>query len=214
MSTWKHNRSKPVIGLAGGIGSGKSTVARLFGSLGCTVIDADALAHQALAEPGVQAGLRAWWGEGVFNPDGSVNRKAVGERVFSDEAARQRLNALVHPRVMARRDVLMREALADVSVKAIVWDTPLLFETGLDRECDALVFVNALLEQRLRRVSTTRGWDEPELTRREKMQLPLDKKREKADYCVENSGEVNASLNQVQRVLSQILDRQPQSSDH
>jgi dephospho-CoA kinase len=209
MGTWKHNRAKPVIGLSGGIGSGKSTVGRLFGELGCAVFNADALAHEVIEEPEVRAELRAWLGAGVFNPDGSVNRKVVGGRVFSDEGARRRLNGLIHPRVLLRRDVLMREAMAEPLVKAIVWDTPLLFETGLEGECDVLVFVKALPELRLRRVQASRGWDAAELARREKMQLPLDKKREKADYCIENSGEVNASLSQVQRVLSQILDRQP-----
>src|ERR1035437_313847 len=98
MPTWKHHRSKPVIGLTGGIGSGKSTVARLFASQGCAVIDSDKLAHEALQSPDVKAALRSWLDAEVFNPDGSVNRKAVAHRVFSDPAPAGRLNGTIHPK--------------------------------------------------------------------------------------------------------------------
>ena len=204
---WKENRPKPVIGIAGGIGAGKSSIARMFGELGCLVVDSDKQAHAAIEEPEVKAELRAWLGDAVFRADGSVDRKEVGRRVFADAAALERLNKLVHPRVARRRDELMLKAFADPEVPAIVWDTPLLFETGLDAACDALVFVNALREIRLERVRAERGWGEAELARREKMQLGLDKKQNRAHYCVENSNDPSASLRQVQRVLSQILAR-------
>ena len=147
---WKNNRSKPVIGLAGGIGSGKSLIARLFASERCAVIDSDADAHAVLQSVAVKEALRAWMGDAVFHPDGSVNRKAVGSRVFSDSAAIGRLNALIHPRVGAMREAAMAVLLGDAAVRAIVWDMPLLFEVNLAGECDAVVFVAAPREKRWR----------------------------------------------------------------
>ena len=205
MGRWKHDHSKPVIGISGGIGAGKSTVARLFGELGCCVIDSDALAHEVLQTPEVKAQIRAWLGEQVFDGDGSVNRRAVGKRVFSDPGALEKLNKILHPRVGALRAELQAKAMGDPAIKAVVWDTPLLFETVLDGECDATIFVNALAEKRLERVMASRGWTGEEVARREKMQLSLDKKAKRADYSIDNTGDVSASLRQVQRVLSQIF---------
>jgi dephospho-CoA kinase len=204
---WKANRPKPVIGLTGGIGSGKSTIARLFASQGCGVIDSDVLAHEALQSAEVRGALREWLGEGVFNSDGSVNRRAVGGVVFKDSGKLERLNGLIHPRVAEMREKRMREYLAEERVRAIVWDTPLLVEAGLYRECDAVVFIKVPWEQRLERVKQKRGWTVEELERREKLQFPLDKKAQVADYCIDNSGDEASSLRQVQRVLSQLSAR-------
>ncbi len=200
-----HQHTKPVIGLAGGIGSGKSTIARLFASQGCAVIDSDADAHAALQSEAVRAELRKWLGDAVFNADGTVNRKAVGSRIFNDPAQVQRLNALIHPRVAAQRELAMAKYLADPTLRAIVWDTPLLFEVGLNDQCDAVVFIQAPRELRLERVRHTRGWTPEELEKRENFQFPLDKKAQLADYCVNNTGDAASSLRQVQQVLSQIL---------
>ena len=89
--------------------------------------------------------MRRWLGDGVFNADGSVNRKAVGAVVFKDADQMQRLNGMIHPRVGKKRDQLMVNYLSDPAVRAIVWDTPLLVEAGLDRECDAIIFVKVPL---------------------------------------------------------------------
>src|SRR6476620_3704330 len=120
MSAWKHNRSKPVIGLTGGIGAGKSTIARLFGSQGCAVIDSDALSHEALQSPEVKAALEQWLGKGVFNGDGSVSRKAVGGIVCGDPEKINRLNGLIHPRVATMREELMERYLSDPGIAAII----------------------------------------------------------------------------------------------
>ncbi|MGN6371029.1 MAG: dephospho-CoA kinase [Phycisphaerae bacterium] len=202
---FKHHPTKPVIGLIGGIGSGKSTIARHFASLGCAVIDSDAVAHQVLQSPEVKDLLREWLGDGIFRHDGSVSRRAVAERVFQTPADTQRLNDIIHPRVAQHREKAMAGYLREAGVIAIVWDTPLLLETGLNQECDAVVFVKAPREQRLQRIIASRGWSAAELDRREKLQIPLDKKADIADYCIDNSGDDTSSLRQVQRVLSQIL---------
>src|SRR4051794_35055899 len=143
---------RPIIGIAGGIGSGKSFVARLFGELGCLVIDSDAQVTAAYRDPAVREAIRRWWGDEVFFPDGEINRAVVGRKVFSDEAQRKRLEGLIHPWVAEARRRQMRDAADDPQVLAYVWDTPLLLEAGLGPQCDAIVFVDALPEQRLGRV--------------------------------------------------------------
>jgi dephospho-CoA kinase len=202
---WKYGRSKPVIGLLGGVGSGKSAVARLFAREGCAVIDSDAAAHEALQSPGVQDELRRWLGASIFDGPAHVSRKALAAVVFSDPEKLRRLNGIIHPRVGQRRDELMAAYLNNPQVKAIVWDTPLLVETVLHRECDRLVFVSVPLEIRLARINRTRGWGPEELQRRENLQFTLDKKAALADYVVDNSGDEIASLGQVQRVLSHLF---------
>jgi dephospho-CoA kinase len=198
---------KPIIGITGGIGSGKSVVARLFGELGCLVIDSDEQAHQAYQDPDVRQTLRDWWGDKVFLPDGNVNRKAIGEKIFADSGQRKKLEGLVHPRVAMLREIAMMESAKDAQVVAYVWDTPLLFETGLNRTCDALVFVQAPEEIRFNRVKQSRGWNEAELRKRENLQWPLDKKREISDYVVDNTADAEYARGQVREVLFRILAR-------
>ena len=202
---WKHGRTKPVIGIIGGIGSGKSAVAGQFAREGCAVIDSDALGHEVIQLPEVKAELRQWLGAGVFDEQGRVNRKAVGKLVFADPVKLERLNGMIHPRIGRQRDALMVRYMADPAVRAVVWDTPLLLETGLNRECDAVVFVKASEEIRRERVAKTRGWSAAELEKREKSQIRLDKKALVADYYVDNNGDEVASLLQVQRVLSHLF---------
>ncbi|HVX84254.1 MAG TPA: dephospho-CoA kinase [Phycisphaerae bacterium] len=213
MSRWKDQRGKPVIGLAGGIGSGKSLIARQLQSLGCVVVDADAIAHEVLQSASVKAALREWLGEGAFEKDGSVSRKAVAKRVFTSPEQIERLNGLIHPRVGQIRREMTAEAMQRSEVLAVVWDIPLLFEIGLDKECDAVVFVDAPRELRLARLHEKRGWGPDELARREKLQIPLDKKAEAADYCMDNSGSEAHSLQQVQRMLSQLLSHTTDKPD-
>ena len=115
----------------------------------------------------------------------------------------RRLESLIHPLVGEIRDTLMANAPA--GTKAIIWDTPLLYEVGLDKQCKAVVFVDAPLETRLSRVAGSRGWSADELHRREKSQLSLDKKREMAHYIVHNTADAAYARRQVEAVLSRIL---------
>ena len=201
---WKHQRTKPVIGIIGGIGAGKSTIARLFAQEGCAVIDSDALAHQVLQTPAVKDQIRQWLGPALFSSDSSVDRKALGHLVFANQALRETLNGIIHPRVGELRAQAMTQLLADPQVKAIIWDSPLLVESGLHRECDAVVYIDATQTIRQARVQKSRGWTPNELAQREKSQIPLDKKANIADYCIDNSGDEVASLSQVRQVLSQL----------
>ena len=203
---------KPVIGIAGGIGSGKSFVARLFGELGCLVIDSDTQVRAAYEDGRVKDVLRGWWGDEVITPGGEINREAVGRRVFADPAERRRLEALIHPMVDEARKRQMAAAANHPQVVAYVWDTPLLFEVGLAAQCDALVFVDAPMDQRLQRLRASRGWDEAELLRRQKLQWPLDTKREISDHAITNTADADYARGQVRDVLSRILARSSNGS--
>lgn len=195
-------RRRPVIGLAGGIGAGKSAVARILADLGCVVTDSDGLGRAALEDPAVRATLTAWWGPGILDEDGRVSRRAVANIVFADPAERRRLEGLTHPWIETRR----REqfAAAPPDAPALVIDAPLLFESGLDAACDAVIFVDADRARRLERVRS-RGWDEAELLRREESQMPLDEKRRRADHVLSNDGSLADLERQVRTVLQGVV---------
>jgi dephospho-CoA kinase len=171
-------------------------------------LSADDHVRNAYRDPAVKATLRAWWGDGVFNSAGELDRKALARIVFANPEAKLRLEGYIHPIVADMRRRAMEAAADDAQVLAYVWDIPLLFEVGADKECDAIVFVDAPLEQRLQRVKASRGWDESELLRREKLQRPLDNKREMSNYIVQNTVDVGFARRQVQEVLSTILKGQ------
>ncbi len=194
-----------IIGLAGGIGSGKSTVARVFESLGCMVIDSDKLSKEAMAREDVRETLRQWWGDEVLGADGQVDRRAVAKIVFSDPKERERLEGLIHPLIAQARAKKIEDA-RNAGVDAVVVDAPLLFEAGLDKQVDAVVFVDCPFETRLERVKTTRGWDEEELRLREKAQLGVEHKRQRSDYEVVNMGGPDDLRCQVSQILTRITE--------
>ncbi len=196
---------KPIIGLCGGIGAGKTFVGGLFAELGCVVIDSDHLVHDAYHHAELKQILREWWGPGVFAADGEVDRAAVARKIFSSEPDRHRLEKILHPYVAAIREARMRLALSEAGLVAFVWDSPLLFETHLDRLCDATVFIDAPEEIRLNRVLLSRGWAKEELSRREKSQMPLDKKRAISDYVLVNATSADSTRAQVRELLPRIV---------
>lgn len=199
------SRRKPIIGLCGGIGAGKSTVAAELARLGCLVIDSDALNDEVLREPEVVRTLRGWWGPQVVRPDGTLDRQAVARIVFDDREQRRRLESLVHPLIARRRENMIARGIKDPAVKAIVLDSPLLLECQLDRLCDRVVYVEADRKQRLERLSRTRGWDLEELARREACQMPLSEKRRRADYVIRNDADRRELRQRVATVLEHIL---------
>lgn len=196
---------KPIIGIVGGIGSGKSFIAKLFGEQGCLVTDSDQMSRDAFGDASVKHTLRQWWGNLVFEPSGEVDRSAVARKVFTIPSERHRLERLIHPIVNHMRQRLMQQHADNPAIRAFVWDTPLLVETGLHEQCDAIVFVDAPLSIRQQRVCETRGWSGGELEKRENSQTPLDKKREIADYVLVNTADAENARAQVRDVLSRIL---------
>lgn len=205
-------RTKPVIGLSGGIGAGKSTVAAEFARLGALVIDSDELNHRVLDQPEVRAALVQWWGPDVLvrTADGAerVNRREIAARIFSQPEGRRRLEGLTYPLIAALRQDIISGGNKNPAVTIIVLDSPLLFESSLDRSCDAVVFVAASPEQRLARVVRTRGWDRDELERRERWQLPPDEKQARSTYVIPNEGDLPALRERVRAVFEQIMRNQ------
>ena len=196
---------KAVIGLAGGIGSGKSTVAAEFAKLGCVVLDSDLDSHAVLDQPEVVATIRGWWGEDVLDAAGRPDRKKIGRRVFGQPAELKRLTDLIHPRVHELRQRTIAERSPDPSVLAFVLDAPLLFEAGVDAECDAIVFIDAPLAQRVGRVAASRGWSADELARRERNQMDLAEKRRRCGFVIRNDGDVTELSRQVRDVLDKVM---------
>lgn len=200
---------KPVIGLMGGPGSGKSTVASLFVELGCAVIDADRLSHAALQTDAVKQQIKSRWGDTTIDDAGNIDRGALGQIVFADPAALRQLEDIIHPLVHQGRELEREQHQADASVIAIVEDCPLLLESDIDKQCDALVFVDVPDAIRLERVQASRDWDAAELKKRDQQQLPLDTKRQAADYVISNDQDLAHVREQVRHVLQTIANASP-----
>lgn len=198
-------KKKPIIGLAGGIGAGKTLVAGMLESLGARVIDFDRLAHEELGSPEVVTTLRSWWGESICSAEGKVDRQAVASIVFSEPAELARLERVLYPRIGRCCEQLLVSSAADPGVKAMVLDAPKLFEAGLNELCDTVIFVEADFSARARRVAESRGWTEQELIRRENLQNPLDTKKAVADHVVINQSGADVLREQVEHVFSLVL---------
>lgn len=191
-----------VIGVAGGIGSGKSTLSRAFAELGFLVVDADEEVREALNRPEVRQTLVSWWGDRVLGRDGRIDRAAVARIVFKEGGARKKLEGLLHPIVISRCERAVGEATR-AGMVGVVIDAPLLHESSLDLACDAVVFVDASREVREARVARTRGWAPGELSRREAAQLPLEEKRKRSRFLVENnSGDLSVLEGEASRIYA------------
>ena len=191
-----------VIGLAGGIGSGKSTVAQAFRAAGAEVFDADDCVRKLFGSPEVKGELVGAFGPAVLGPDGSVDRAGLADRVFADAHERARLEGVLHPRVTAEAEAWLDDA-GSRGVRWAVLDVPLLFEVAMDDWCDTVVFVEASRRARLERVSA-RGWDGSELDRREAAQMDIDEKRDRSSSVVDNCGEQDEIVAQVRQILDRL----------
>lgn len=183
-----------ILGLTGGIASGKSFVGSLLAERGAVVLDADRHAHAVLGEEAVRKAMVDRWGDAILADDGSLRRGEVARRVFGDgaeaTAERRFLEGLIHPRVRQRLRAELDDA-ARRGVAVAVLDIPLLFEAGWADECDAVLFVDTPLEVRRQRAAE-RGWSAEELARREASQRPVDQKRADADVILPGANESDA----------------------
>lgn len=199
-----------VIGLTGGIASGKSTVAAMLDGLGAEVIDADRIARDVLDSPEVCEKLRRHWGESVFGDDGHPDRARIAESVFRDPEKLKELNGWVHPQTREQMRARLDRALRRGERGLVVIDAPLLLERELDRWCDVMVFVEADTTLRAARAQSARGWNAEEVARRETAQVQLLEKRTRADVIIENNGSREKTLAQVKQWFRQWT--QPESS--
>ena len=184
-----------VLGLTGGIGSGKSTVASLFQNLGAEIVDADALVHSILDRPSVRKKLVSTWGKEIEHR-GTILRPVLAQMAFQSENSVRKLNEIIHP--IVRKEV--GKAIRGSKSRLIVLDAPLLLEVGADQDCDYVLFVNAPRDLRMKRVKK-RGWAPAELRQREKYHWPMKEKRKKADFVIQNRGSRAALLRQVKALL-------------
>jgi dephospho-CoA kinase len=202
-----------VVGLTGGIASGKSTVARAFAALGAEVIDADQVARDVVApgQPALDDIVRAF-GREVLLPDGTLDRKRVAARVFADAEARRALNAITHPRIAAETARRIAEAAAR-GARLVVYEASLLVENGLHRGFEALVVVSLPPEDQVRRAVERDGMTADEARARLAAQLPLAEKVAAADYVIDNAGGPDETRRQVEAVWRDLLaggpDRTP-----
>jgi dephospho-CoA kinase len=192
---------KPVIGLLGGIGSGKSQVAALLARKGARIVAGDELAHAALRQPEIRAQVVARWGPQIVDEHGEIRRRQLGSIVFADAGERRALEAMVHPWIKRRIAEEVAAARADPAVRLVVLDAAVMLEAGWDGVCDRLVFVDAPREVRLRRVAGQRGWATAELEERERSQLPLTEKAARADHVLANA----TTLENLERQVDDLL---------
>ena len=189
-----------IYGLTGNIGSGKSTVARLLAGRGVPVVDADQLAREVVL-PG-QPALREITARfpGVVSPDGVLDRKALGARVFADAEERRALNAIVHPRIASESADRMAR-LSAAGHRLAVYEAALIVENGMQAGLDGLIVVTAPLEVQLKRLLLRDGLAEPEARARLAAQLPQAEKARLADFVIDNAGPQEALVAQVEALL-------------
>lgn len=192
--------TKRIIGLTGGIGSGKTTAAAYLGTLGAHTLDADEISRALLdVGGGCYGAVVEAFGTGILRPDGAIDRRALARIVFADERERERLNAIVHPAVCLAMLQSARATLADDPHSIVILDVPLLFECGMYRDTDANMLIYADDAVRIARVMARDGLTEAQVRARMAAQMPQEDKRLLADVVIDNSGTLSALQTQLSR---------------
>lgn len=199
-----------LVGLTGGVATGKSTVSAMLRALGCVIIDADLLAREVV-EPGQPAyrEIVEAFGPGVLQPDGRLDRKALGAVVFADPAQRKRLEAITHPRIRERFAARLAELTERGFDGIVIFDAPVMIESGNYRNMDRLVVVTSDEAAQMARQQEREGLSEADARRRIQSQMPLAEKARLADYVIDNSrdlGSTEAQVREVHRALLKDLD--------
>ena len=193
------------IGLTGGIGSGKSTVAQWFKKQEIPVLDADKTVHHLLqSDPSTISELVHEFGPEIVGENGEINRSNLGRQIFCDEDARKRLERIVHPRVVECMKV-EQVALRDIGTKFCVWDVPLLLETGFERFVDQVWVVWVPRDLQILRVLARDKLNLAEVEARIAAQGSLDEKRQQADVVIDNSGSVLETEHQLEEIWEKLI---------
>lgn len=193
-----------IIGLTGGIASGKSTVARMLAALGARIIDADQLAREVVepGTPGLEELSRRF--PGVVDPGGKLDRKALGERVFASPSERKSLEAILHPRIR-EAFLAQTEQLQASGVDTVLYDVPLLFENGLDLGMNGTIVVFVPRSTQLSRLAARDGLTREQAEARLAAQLPIEEKAKKATWLIDNTGTLEQTRAQVERLWKTIM---------
>jgi dephospho-CoA kinase len=198
------------IGLSGGIGTGKSTVAAYLRSLGYPVADADSLAHQAL-EPGQESWrqvVQAFGPELLQKSSQEIDRKKLAQIVFKDPSKMIQLEKIIHPYVQSKV-ALLRAEWSSQGHSMAFYDVPLLFEKNLEDQFEKTLFVYSAPEIQLERIKKRNPWSDQEIKERLSHQLPLDSKKERANFVVDNSTSEVRTREQVDKILVQLKGTSP-----
>jgi dephospho-CoA kinase len=200
-----NSKKKPIIGILGGVGSGKSTVATEFAKLSCAVIDADKIAHELLGRKTIREKIVASFGQAILDSAGEIDRKELADIVFAEPDKLSLLEKIIHPIVLERAEELIEQYNRQNQVKAIVLDMPLLVEVGWDKRCDRLIFVDCGRQLRAERAQKSGIFGENRLKIRENFQISLDNKAGIADNTIDNNSGFSALTRQVAKIFTCIM---------
>ncbi len=195
--------NKLVIGLIGGVGSGKSVAAEELAKYGARVLSGDEFGHEALRRSEIKEQVIRRWGQEILNAKGDVDRRKLGAIVFKEAEERRALEALVFPWIERRIAEEIGRAANDPGVRFVVLDAAIMLEAGWDRVCDRIVYMDAPREQRLERLGRERGWTAQQVQDRENAQWPLSEKLKQADATLDNSGSPDALARQILKLVEQ-----------
>lgn len=188
-----------VIGLTGGIASGKSTASAYLRELGAAIVDADAISRASTRRGGAAfEAVCAAFGD-ILGADGEIDRRKLGGIVFADEDARRKLNSIVHPAVMAESRAQIENARAS-GVKMCILDVPLLFETGMEKLCDETWLIYVPREEQIRRMAERDGLDAAAAAARIDSQMPLEEKLKRANVAIDSSGTIEQTREKLRRL--------------
>jgi dephospho-CoA kinase len=197
-----------ILGITGNIASGKSTVARAFSNHGAVLVDADQLARDVVApDSPVLQQLVAQFGMDILQENGELDRKRLGQIVFSDADARRQLNNIIHPAIARLAIERLTELKEQPGVPMVIYEAPLLFEAGAEGRVDQVLVVKIDPEIQLQRLMEREDLDEAAALQRITAQMPQQEKLARADYVIDNSGTVEEALLQVDELWQQILDK-------
>ena len=196
-----------VIGITGGIASGKSTITAMLESLGADLIDADKICHELINTKEIALEVTKRWGSQLQDNHGRIKRDALAEIVFSEEKEISALNRIIHPKAIKQIKSEIAKSHSDVATKAIVLDAALLVESNLVEICDIVLFVDSDEGRCKERVQCSRKWPLDEIEKREKFQGLLQQKREISDVIINNNNSKEDTLNQIKDFWSQFITK-------
>lgn len=197
-----------IVALTGNFGTGKSTVAKIFADAGVPCIDADDIAHRLCApESPAWEAIVEQWGEGILQPDQTIDRKKLGAIVFQHPEERRKLELILHPRIREQMQAETKK-IAQQKKPLVVLEIPLLFEVGwhTEEKWDAIIVVSCHESQQRARLKEKLGLSDAEILAREQAQWPIEKKLRLATHTLDNSGTLDATRKQVQSILQQLKE--------
>lgn len=201
-----NKRRKKIIGILGGIGSGKSTAAEMLGRLGCRVIDADKIAHKISEKKIIKKELQRKFGSGIIDKKGRIDRIRLIETAFSSRQNAGRLNRIIHPPVLAEIEQLIKKYRKEPHIKAIAFDIALLAEIGWTKRCDEVIFVKCSRKNRFLRGKEKGIFSRKKVKILEKFQISLDTKEKIAENTIDNNGSITNLKKQIVKIFPRIME--------